>query len=302
MKFIPQSITRSMGRQALSVKKHSPTLLFGVGVVGMVGTVVLASRATLQLEGVLDDIRKDQADLEMVASKKDLPNWSEEDTRHAAIGIMLKGGIQIVKLYGPAAIVGALSITALGGSHHILSKRNVALTAAYAAVERAFNEYRSRVVEEYGVAKDKQLRYGSQTREYIVETDTGPQAEERTRVDPMIGETMYAQWFGPSNKNWRESRDANLYFLQLQERFANDHLRARGHLFLNEVYEWLGMEHTKAGAVVGWFYDGPQDRVDFGIFDGIDGQVDDFMTGASSDILIDFNVDGIIYGRIGESK
>lgn len=300
MRFIPNSVTRSMGRQTLKLKAQSPTILFGAGVVGMVGTAVLASRATLRLEGILDDIRADQADLEVVNASGH-PEWSEADAKNAAIGILLKGGVRIVKLYGPSLLVGALSVAALTGSHRILNNRNAALGAAYAAVDRAFREYRARVVEDLGEQKDKEYRHGAEEREYIVETKTGPQPEMRTRAAQNAG-TMYAQWFEPKNKNYRETRDMNLHFLTLMERYANERLERHGFVFLNDVYQDLGFERTKAGAMVGWTYDSPEDHISFGIFDGTSDYVDDFMMGNRSDILVDFNVDGIILDLIEDAK
>lgn len=299
MRFVPNSITRAVGRKSLSMQKHSPTILFGAGVVGMVGTVVLASRATLKLEEVLDEIRKDQDDLEFVMSK-DLPNFTEQDGQRAAVGILIKGSLKIARLYGPALLVGSLSIGALCGSHRILDQRNAALSAAYTAIASAFASYRGRVVEEYGPQKDKELFYGVSEREVLVETDTGPQPMVKKHPSLAQGETMYARWFDENNKHWFPTKDQNLFFLHRAESMLNDRLRSRGFLYLNDAYEALGLSHTKAGSIVGWVYDSTEDYINLGIYDAVENQIDDFMTGASNSIMLDFNVDGPILDRIEE--
>ena len=82
---------------------------------------------------------------------------------------------------------------------------------------------------------------------------------------------------------------------------ANDKLRDRGHLFLNEVYDMLGMQRSKAGNIVGWLYnpddpDYPGDGyVDFGIYDLYDETKRRFVNGYEKSILLDFNVDGNIW-------
>ena len=83
------------------------------------------------------------------------------------------------------------------------------------------------------------------------------------------------------------------------ETFANDLLKARGRLFLNEVYRMLGIDETKAGQVVGWVYnpDNPtgDNFVDFGIYNMQRERVRAFVNGYEPNILLDFNVDGVIW-------
>ena len=93
----------------------------------------------------------------------------------------------------------------------------------------------------------------------------------------------------------------NLSFLKCQQKYANDLLVAHGYLFLNQVYEMLGIPKTKAGQVVGWIYDkkNPQhdNYVDFGIYDLHNERKRDFVNGYERSILLDFNVDGDILSR-----
>ena len=91
-------------------------------------------------------------------------------------------------------------------------------------------------------------------------------------------------------------------FLKDQQRYANDRLKTKGCLFLNEVYDMLGIPRTKAGAIVGWIFDEKHPNgdnfVDFGIYDIHNDKKRDFVNGYERTILLDFNVDGVIYDKI----
>jgi hypothetical protein len=78
-------------------------------------------------------------------------------------------------------------------------------------------------------------------------------------------------------------------------------LKARGHLFLNEVYDSLGMPRSEAGAVVGWIMGAGDDYVNFGVLIDNDMCIVDFFY-ADDEILLDFNVDGVIFDKIEKGK
>lgn len=294
-KNITNAVTNKVGRQILVTRKHSPVLLLGVGVTGFVATVALACRATLKLNDVLEEGQKEQADLQERIEIDGESNVLEKKKFNA----QLKVAIKVAQLYAPAALTGVVSIGAFTGSHVILSRRNVALTAAYATVDKAFKEYRERVAKELGVEKEKELRYDMVDREIAVETDEGPVVKTVKGVDRNNGPSMYAKYFDEMNPNWTKTPHSNQFFIRNIQNYANDKLQARGHLFLNEVYEMLGMEHTEAGAVVGWVRGNGDSFVDFGVFNDVfDGH--SFVVGETRDILLDFNVDGVIYDLIGK--
>jgi hypothetical protein len=299
LRAIKNSVTSRVGRQVLVTQKHSPTLLVGAGIVGVIATVVLASRATLKMEEVLREAEeKDNQIKGAVALETE--NYSEEDARKDKLGVRVQTAGKIVKLYAPAAIVGVLSIGALAGSHVILSRRNVALTAAYAAVDRGFKEYRQRVVEEFGELKDREFRFGMVENELAVDTDDGVAVKTVKGVDSKsfeeFGYSIYAKLFDEYNRYWKKEWSMNQLFLQCQQNYANDALRANGHLFLNEVYDMLGLPRTKAGAVVGWVKGHGDDTINFGIAETYDGMR--FIKGQERSVVLDFNVHGVILDLI----
>lgn len=292
MKFIPVAVGRTIARNTLLARRNSPGALLGVGIIGMVGSTVLACRATLKMDAVLDTTKSDLS----VARTLQHDDYSETDRQKDISLIYLQTSVKVVKLYGPAIVLGGVSIAALTKSHNILTRRNAALTAAYAALDKGFNEYRARVVEKYGEEQDRDFRYGTEQ----VEIGTGKKKKLVTRVgsgDPSI----YARFFDNGSISWSKEPEYNLLFLKCQQNYANDLLNSRGHVFLNEVYDMVGVPRSKAGAVVGWILtpNGHTDNfVSFGIFDGKTDIARDFVNGREGAILMDFNVDGVIYDKI----
>ena len=295
MQFVPGVVSQRLARTALLAQKSSPEVLLAAGIVGMVGSTVLACRATLKMDTVLDDTKEKLT----TAKTLDHKNYSERDRQRDISLIYYQTGIKVVKLYAPAVIVGGLSIYALTTSHSIMTRRTVALTAAYGALEKGFNEYRTRVIEKYGEEEDRDFRYGSQEVE-IVDPKSGKKKTVK-RVDMNGLPSIYARFFDMTSTSWQKEPEYNMFFLQCQQNYVNDLLHSRGHVFLNEVYDRLGLERSKAGAVVGWILskNGETDNyIDFGVFDGKTQIARDFVNGFEGSILLDFNVDGVIYDKI----
>ena len=114
--------------------------------------------------------------------------------------------------------------------------------------------------------------------------------------------SIYAKFFDDGCTGWTKDPEYNLMFLKDQQRYANDLLQSKGHLFLNEVYDMLGIPRTKAGQAVGWIYDEKNpvgdNFVDFGMYDMYNEKARDFVNGYERTILLDFNVDGNILDMI----
>jgi hypothetical protein len=309
MKFVPQAISRRVAAQALLGKKHSPTILLGAGVVSMVGSTVLACRATLKLDETLNAIEAEKKQAQRVKELVDDENYTGEQTytdaemRKDLSIIVTRGAVKVAKLYAPSILLGGIGVACLTKSHQILQERNVALTAAYIAVDTAFKNYRERVIDRYGEETDRELRYDNEEVD-IIDEETG-KVVSTYQVTPG-DHGMYSRWFDEENNNWNAPPmdEYNWLFLRTQQNWANDMLRARGHLFLNEVYSMVGLSHTSAGAIVGWVYDRNNkvgdNYVDFGCWGQDDGQPLDFFNGREGSILLDFNVDGPIWQLIDE--
>lgn len=298
---IKSTVTSKVGRQVLIAQKHSPVLLLGVGIIGVGTTVVLACKATLKLDEVLGEAEKIKSQIDD-AQALETPEYTEEDARKDGIINRTKTAMKIARLYAPAIAVGCVTVGAFTGSHVILARRNAAITAAYVAVDKGFKQYRKNVIAELGQDKDREFRFGMVERELAVDTDEGVAVKTVKSIDGDAlkkGDTasIYGRFFDEYNQNWEKSRGKNAMFLRSQQQYANDLLNARGHVFLNEIYDMLGMERSKAGALVGWVKGNGDGYVDFGILDDLYmGQK--FVNGDEPSIFLDFNVDGPIYDLI----
>ncbi len=296
IKSLANVVTSSLGRRVLVAQKHSPVILFAAGVVGVVATVVLASRATLKLDEIFVESTDKLAEIEY---QKVNSAYTEQDKAHDLLVTHARTVGKVTALYAPALVVGVVSVAALTGSHVILSRRNLALTAAYAAIDRGFREYRQRVVSEYGPDKDRELRYGVEEREIVEETKTGPVVKRVKTLAPN-GMSIYARCFDKaSSVNWSPAANYNQMFLQSQQNYANDLLRARGHVFLNDVFDMLGLTRTREGAIVGWVKgSNGDDFIDFGVFEGDRQSGMLFVMNQTDGVWLDFNVDGVVYDKI----
>jgi len=290
--------TRLASTQVLKMKKNSPAIFFVAGVVGVGAAIVLASRATLHVEDVLE---KAESDLETakILYTVESDEYTETDYRQDVMVVYARTAGELTKLYAPAVIAGVIGIGCLTGQYRILSKRNAALTAAYAALDRSYRAYRERIRYEIGEDKERELHYVATKEQKIRQEGTlHVGSHDKSLHKARLG-SDYARFFDETNQNWNKVREYNPLFLRCQQDYANDRLNAKGYLFLNEVYDALGMRRTSAGAVVGWIRYGDGDGyVDFGIFDKYNEDARAFVNLLEPAILLDFNVDGVIYDKI----
>lgn len=303
-------ISKTVNKVGFKLQKHSPEILIITGIIGVVTSAVMACKATTKVNDILEETKENidaiHAIAEKVANEELEYTYEEDDKKKDLALVYAKTGIKFVKLYAPSAILCTLSIVSILASNNILRKRNVALAAAYATVDKGFKEYRSRVAERFGEAVDKELKYNIKARkitEKIIDPETGKEKTVKKTVevaDPNLY-SDYARFFDCGNDYWEKDSEYNLMFLRSQQQYANDLLRSRGRLFLNEVYRMLGIPETKAGQVVGWVYDpenpdhNGDNYVDFGIYDINKPKARDFVNGYERTILLDFNVDGNIW-------
>ena len=286
------------------VQKHSPEILMGVGVVGVVTSTVMACKATMKLNDILEESKETRDKIKEVENNpKYEDKYSQEDAKKDLAINYVQTGMKVAKLYAPAVLLGGASLGCLLASNDILRKRNAALSAAYMTVDKSFKEYRNRVTERFGEEVEKEIRYGIKAEQ--IETTVVDEDGNETTVTETI-KTMdpnlysdYARFFDAASPCWQNDPEYNLMFLKAQQQYANDLLRAKGRLFLNDVYDMLGIEKTKAGQVVGWVYDRENPNgdnfVDFGIYDMSKERVRAFVNGYETNILLDFNVDGNIW-------
>lgn len=300
---IMTTVSKTFHKVGFKLKKHSPEILIVAGVVGTVASAVMACKATLKVNEVVSESKETLNAINEAAEagqNKAGVEYSLEDAKTDARTVYINTAVQVAKLYAPAVALGALSVVGIVSSNNILRKRNAALAAAYATIDKGFKEYRSRVVERFGKEVDYQLKHNikAQEVEEKVVDENGKEKTVETTVytaDPSV----YAKFFDEFSEYHSKNAEANLLFLRGRERYANDLLRIKGRLFLNEVYDMLDIPRTKAGQMVGWKYDPDNpdidSHVDFGIYDLYDPRKCAFVNGLEHSILLDFNVDGNVW-------
>lgn len=306
---VMNKISNITNRAIFQVKKHSPEILLAAGIVGTVTSTVLACKATTKISTILEKTKKDVETVHEAKNNEELAEvYTEKDAKKDLAIIYAHAGVDFLKLYSPALILGGLSITSILVSNNILKKRNLALAAAYTAVDKSFKEYRQRVVEKFGEEIDKELKYGIKAKkidEKEVDPETGKEktVKKTVNVSELSDYSDYAVYFDHRSKYYEDNDDYNRLFLNSHQRYANDRLRAKGYLTLLDIYEAMDIPMTdlqrKAAMVVGWKYEKDNEIGDNDVcFDIIntyrereDGKVEPC-------IILDFNVDGNIYERM----
>lgn len=304
---IVTKVNRTFHKAGFQLKKHSPEILVVTGVIGVVTSAVLACKATRKLDSVLEE-SKEQIDKikDYIEEEGYSEEYTEKDASKDLTITYTQSALKIAKLYGPSVILGAASIGAIFGGHNILRKRNVALAAAYTAVDKGFKDYRNRVIERFGKELDRELKYNikSDTVEVTELDEDGKEKTSKVTVNTVDPNELseFARFYDDGCTGWTKDPELNFVFLKKQQCWANDLLKSRGWLTLNEVYDMLGITRTAAGMVVGWIYDEKHpvgdNFVDFGIYDINNEANRRFVNGLERTILLDFNVDGNIYDKI----
>lgn len=299
---IMKSVNSVASKTIMKLKKHSPEILVVAGIAGTVVSAVLACKATTKVAEILDETKGtlDTIHEGMKTGAINGQEYTTEDGKKDTVVVYAQTGMKLAKLYGPAIILGTLSITSILASNNILRKRNVALGAAYAAIDKSFKEYRGRVIERFGEQVDTELKYGIKAKKFEeieVDPETGKEKKVKKTVmvaDPNL-QSDYAVYFDSKSRNYETNPDYNRMFLKAQQAFANDKLQTRGHLFLNEVLDDLDLPRTPAGQIVGWTKDGPDGYVNFRIVE-VERETEDGRHEPA--LLLDFNVEGNIWEKM----
>lgn len=309
---IKKFVSRKAHRAGLKVRKYSPEILLVTGVGGVVVSTVMACRATTKIDPILEKAQDDLAVIDEAFERGSVKAkqgdeivyvpYTEEDYKKDRLITKVKTGFELGKVYAPAAAVGVTAIGCILASHNIIRKRNIALAAAYKAVDSSFKDYRGRLIDRFGKELDRELRYNIKAEEVeeVIVDEEGKETTVNKTIHVMDPNNYspYSIVFDDGNTGWDPNPELTKFFLIQQQNYANELLEARGHLFLNEVYDMLGAKRTSAGAQVGWVKDYGDGFVDFGIFDIYSPKARDFVNGREKVIVLDFNVDGVILDMI----
>lgn len=304
------TMMKKAGKAELLIKKNSPEILLGLGLIGFVGTVVSACKATTRADEVLEFHKqkiKDIHDAKEIADQNPESELEYDEVmyRQDLAVRYLKTTGNMVKLYAPAIGLGVSSIVCILMSRNIMEKRYLGVVAAYNGLSATFEQYRKRVRDEYGEQLDKHFRYGT-TYDTMTEIEMDENGKnKKTKVDISNTDSNLVhpkdnacRFFDRTNPNWDPNPSMTMMWLRARQDYWNDLLHVRGHVFLNEVLDDLGFDHTPEGAVLGWIDHGDDGYIDFGLYDPKKESVRKFVNGTENSIMLEFNHDGVIYEYI----
>lgn len=293
--------TRTFHKVGFQLKKHSPEILVVTGVVGTVVSAVMACKATTKVSTIIDKAKEDIDTIHECADNPELAEeYTKEDSQKDLTIVYAQTGLKLVKLYAPAVALGAVSITGILVGHNILRKRSLALAAAYTAADTSFKQYRGRVVDRLGEKMDKELLYDIKAKE-VTETIVDEKGNEKTVTnivevtEPNTVKGHYTFCFDETSTLWVRDAEKNKFSLLRQQDYANEQLRAKNTMSLNEVLDMVGLPRCRYGQTVGWVYDKNKiKQIDFGIFDIHCEANRNFVNGLEKSIWLNFNVEGDI--------
>lgn len=301
--------SRAFHKAGFQLKKHSPEILVVTGVVGTVASTILACKATTKVSTIIDETKKSVDVIHECANNPELADeYTVEDSKKDLAIVYAQTGLKMVKLYAPSVVIGAASITSILVGTNILHKRNLALSAAYTSAYNGLKQYRGRVVERFGEQMDKELLYNIKAQE-VEEKTVDKKGKEKTVTktvevaDPVaMAASPYTFCFDETCSGWVRDAERNKFFLMRQQQHANELFKTKGHMFLNEVLDMIGIPRCRMGQVVGWVYDENNpigdNYIDFGIFDIRCEAARNFVNCLEKSVWLTFNVDGDIINHL----
>lgn len=311
---VKETIIRNASMSLLKVRKYAPEILTAGAIVSGGASLVLTVKQTMTMAPCFepwngrkekvaeyDQMVKEQT--EEWERRKDEPGfpplpedtYTDEMRRRDIVISAVQTGVKLLNHFALPLAFAGVSTACILGMYKVWRTRYTAVVAAYTGLQSLFEKYKAAVKEQYGEEAEKMTTALSVDK-----------ATEKMEVQDGVMKknvyrqcSQYARFFDESSVFFKRSAGENLTFLGRQQALANQMLKMNGSLFLNEVYDMLGFPRTKAGSVVGWVHEvGRDHEVDFGFWDLEDERKRAFINGWENAVLLDFNVDGVIYDLI----
>ena len=299
-------------------KGHNAELLMIGGTVSFGATIFFTWQAAKKMPNVkaahdwsLGCIKRDKAvsdenDADMreanTTGEELMAGYPDKDYKRDLTMAYLHTGLSTLKVMSPVIICGGATIGMFTGAHKIMRSRNIALAAAYTSLDKSFNQYRSRVVEDQGNDADYRYRTGAVTEKYketIVDENGKSKTVTKTKevINP-DGVSQYSVFLCEDTCNrWIDDPASMMTYINQQELYMNDLYNANGgKILLMDALDVLGVKRTDISRIAGWDSSNPlaDDKISFGLDKLSTAAYEDFMNGVTSGILLDFNVVGAV--------
>lgn len=292
MNLVPKSLSRMTHRSLLKINASSPTILVVAGVVGLGATAVMAAKATRKIDPVLDEHKQTRSEIGYSIQTK--------EQQRELVKLYAHTTFELTKIYGPTIFVGTTSAIAVLGGHKILRTRHAAALSAYSGLMEQFTAYRRRIVQTLGAEMEQDIFDGAHG-EYEEDPDHPGEYKLKSKWDGSNNPDSYLRpWFDEANVNWSRNPENTYMFLKGVQNHANRMLEIRGHVFLNDVFDWLNMPRQPEAVVAGWLRDNPDgDKfIDFGFMSSNDPHTVAFRNQVERTVRLNFNIDGPIWDKI----
>ena len=318
---LPEKMTMAFTKAKFNVKQSSPEILLVTGLVCMGGAVVTAVIASRKHNELLEDheLRLEEAKIntleEVEYSDEEVEDGecgihyivNEKERRKEVAKCYITTGLSFVKLYGPTAALMAFSTASFIGMHNIQAGRIAGLTGAYTGLREAFEKYQENNIKLNGEESHELCKYGW-TEE---EEKTGKNGKKTVKKTPLevVPESHNGQYIfefcapslvdGAGNKfkgttSFTGKPYTDRIFIESQEKFMNDRLKAGFPVLLNDCLDALGLDRTVDGMVLGWLPD-DEKHIEFNISMPCNRDFLNAKLGATC--MIEFNVMDVVYSK-----
>ena len=286
-----EQVTQLIGKVKLGAKRNAPEILLGGAFLTGTASIVLASRATLKAKDIKNTLEGNKMALEFNLNAGSI---TENEAKASIRKIYMKYALDLTKEYAIPAGLYAATVAMVFSSYKIQKNRQVALATALAACTTAYNTLLDKLKNGAAMGLTaKEVLEGVEGRE-VVDQETGEVTIEKVQGEPVNG--LYQVRFDRYATAWEKDKFQNETTLRSEENWANDRLRLQGYVFLNDIYDRLGIPRTKVGQIVGWTLNGDGDGfIDFGIKDCAEYEDIRYDSNAFD---LNFNVDGNILDKI----
>lgn len=303
-KYVPNSITRFVGRTGLKISAKSPTILVVSGVVGLGATAVMAARASKNAQPVIDNHKKGRAEIGIISKATEKHIRKEQQAQ--LIGLYVDTTKSLARVYGPTIAVGTVSAASVLWGHRILRGRHVATMAAYSGMMEQFTAYRDRVRKTLGEKAELDIFHGAHG-EWVEDPDHKGEYKLQPKYEesPNDGYVYFRPWFDETKNGFKRDPSINYMWLKGIQAHQNKMLQVRGYVMLNDVFDDLGWPRVPEGQVMGWLRDtdNGDGYIDFGFMTGQDPHTQAFREGKEATVRLNFNVDNEpIWQQIGGPK
>lgn len=237
------NLSRAVRSVQTTVVKHSPEILTGLGVAGMITAVVMAVRATPKALSILDNAAME--DGTRLKRPEDIKKYQGGGIVDLPKRFYAKDLVKLTwKCYIPTAATSAVSIACLVGASRVNMKRNAALATAYTLSETALREYQEKVIETIGEKKEQTVR-DKVAKEQV---DKNPVSNNEIIITNK-GDTLFYEL---TSKRYFKS---DIEKIRKVENILNKRLMNEMWVTLNELYYELGLSGTALGEEFGWDVD-----------------------------------------------